>query len=42
MKVEPTQCIWTDLDTNKRYLIDNRGSAPVQVNTAGQIPFHFN
>ena len=42
MKVEPTQCIWTDIDTNKKYLIDNKGSDPVHVNNVGQIPSHFN
>ena len=42
MKVEPTQCIWTDQDTGKRYLIDNKGSDPVRVNQIGQIPLRFN
>ena len=42
LKVEPTQCIWTDLDTNRKYLIDNKGSKPVYVNQVGQIPSRFN
>ena len=41
LKVNPTQCIWTDNDTNKKYLIDNKGSEPVYVNSVGQIPSRF-
>ena len=40
--MEPTQCMWTDLDTNRTYLIDNKGSDPVKVNQVGQIPSCFN
>lgn len=32
LKVNPTQCIWTDDDTNKKYLVTNKGSNPVNVN----------
>ena len=41
MKVEPSQCIWTDLDTNRKYLIQNNGSDPVYVNQVGLIPSRF-
>lgn len=34
-------CIWTDIDSNKRYLIDNKGGSPVFVNQVGQIPSRF-
>ena len=42
MQVEPTLALWTDLDTNKKYLVDNKGSSPVFVNQGGQIPSKFN
>ena len=35
LKVNPTQCIWTDEDTNKKYLVNNKGSNPVYVNEVG-------
>ena len=41
MKVNPTQCIWTDNDTNKKFLISNKGGPPVSVNVNGQIPSRF-
>ena len=40
--MKPTQCIWTDLDSNKKYMIDNKGNDPVYVNAVGQIPPRFN
>ena len=38
-----SQCLWTDLDTNKKYLIANQGGpdAAVFVNQGGQIPSRF-
>lgn len=41
MKVEPSLCIWTDIDSNKKFLIDNVGSNPIYVNDVGQIPSRF-
>jgi len=35
MKVNPTQCLWQDYDTNRKYLIDNSGSEPVLVDNVG-------
>ena len=40
--VKPTQCIWTDIDTNRKYLIQNKGNNAVYVNSGGQIPSRFN
>ena len=42
LQVETTQALWTDIDTNRNFLIDNKGSSPVFVNHGGQIPSRFN
>ena len=42
LKVEKTQCLQHDLDTGKKYLVNNKGDAPVAVNSQGQIPSKFN
>ena len=41
LQVEPTQCIWSDNDTNRKYLITNKGGSPIFVNQVGQIPARF-
>ena len=41
LKVAPTQCLWQDYDSSRKYLINNNGNDPVLVDGVGQIPSRF-
>lgn len=35
LKVAPTQCLWQDYDSSRKYLINNNGNDPVLVDGVG-------
>jgi len=41
LKVRPTKQLWTDQDTGKSFIIQNRGQQAISVDFNGTIPSRF-
>ena len=41
LNVTPSMSLWTDYDTNQKYLVENKGYDAVPVDAIGQIPSRF-